>query len=222
MVAGGTANEQTSAGAKGRALTGAQKAATVMLALKEEHVVAPFTKMDEQVIKEVSLAMSLLGRMDSDVVDRVFDEFVSRLSSTGMLMGSYDGTQKILRESLGEERADRITEEMRGPAGRTVWDKLSNVNEVMLATYLKNEYPQTIAVILSKIDGGYAARVLAALPEETSIEVINRMLHLEGVSKEVLLSVEKTLRTEFMSNLQHVARQDLHELMAEIFNNFDR
>ena len=43
-------------------------------------------------------------------------------------------------------------EEIRGPAGRTIWDKLGNVNEAVLANYLKNEYPQTVAVVLSKIE----------------------------------------------------------------------
>ncbi len=56
-------------------------------------------------------------------------------------------------------------EEIRGPAGRTMWDKLGNVNEAVLANYLKNEYPQTVAVVLSKVRPDHAARVLSLLPE---------------------------------------------------------
>ena len=113
-------------------------------------------------------------------------------------------------------------EEIRGPAGRTMWDKLANVNETVLANYLKNEYPQTVSVVLSKIKPEHAARVLGALPEEFALEVVQRMLRMESVQKDILDKVEQTLRVEFMSNLARTAKRDAHEQMAEIFNNFDR
>ena len=204
-----------------RKLTGPQKASVVMLALNEPQAVTMFSKMDEEEIKEISQAMANLGKMDSEMVEGVFTEFVSRLSSTGSLIGTYEGTERILRQAMGD-RADDMMEELRGPAGRTLWEKLGNVNEAMLAAYLKNEYPQTIAVVLSKLDPDHAARVLSVLPEETAIDVINRMLNMEGVRKEILQALENTLRTEFMANLARTSRRDPHESMADIFNNFDR
>ncbi len=113
-------------------------------------------------------------------------------------------------------------EEIRGPAGRTMWDKLGNVNEVVLANYLKNEYPQTVAVVLSKIKADHAGRVLTQLPESFAMEVIMRMLRMEAVQKEVLDDVERTLRNEFFSSLARTNRRDSHELIAEIFNSLDR
>ena len=104
----------------------------------------------------------------------------------------------------------------------TMWDKLGNVNEQVLANYLKNEYPQTVAVVLSKIKPDHSARVLALLPEGFAMEVVMRMLRMEAVQKEVLDDVERTLRNEFMTNLARTSRRDSHELMAEIFNNLDR
>jgi flagellar motor switch protein FliG len=96
------------------------------------------------------------------------------------------------------------------------------VGEEVLASYLKNEYPQTVALVLSKIKPDHAARVLGVLPEDLSLEVIMRMLTLESVKKEVLEGIEKTLRMEFMSNLAKTQKRDSHEVMADIFNNFDR
>ena len=64
--------------------------------------------------------------------------------------------------------------------------------------------------------------MLAILPEELSLDVVNRMLRWKSVQKEVIERVEQTLRTEFMSNLSQTRRRDAHEVMAEIFNNFDR
>lgn len=84
------------------------------------------------------------------------------------------------------------------------------MNEAVLANYFKNEYPQTVAVVLSKIRPDHAARVLAMLPDGFAMEVVMRMLRMESVQKDVLDGVEKTLRAEFMSNLargtRHAAR----------------
>jgi len=205
-----------------RSLTGPQKAAIMMLSLGEEHSVKIFSMMDDEEIKEVSQIMANLGTVSSSIVERLFVEFADAISNTGSLVGSYDTTERLLMKSLGKDRVASIMEEIRGPAGRTMWDKLGNVNEQVLANYLKNEYPQTVAVVLSKIKGDHGARVLSLLPEGFAMEVIMRMLHMEAVQKEVLDGVEKTLRTEFMSNLARTARRDAHEMMADIFNNLDR
>jgi flagellar motor switch protein FliG len=113
-------------------------------------------------------------------------------------------------------------EEIRGPAGRTMWDKLGNVSESVLANYLKNEYPQTVAVVLSKIKPEHASRVLASLPEDFALECVMRMLRMEPVQREILDKIEMTLRNEFMSNLARTSKRDSHEMMADIFNAFDR
>ena len=205
-----------------RGLSGPQKAAIFMLAVGQDHSTRLFERMDDEEIRELSHAMSNLGSVSASVVERLFVEFADQLSSAGGLVGSYDSTERLLMGALPPERVTQIMEEMRGPAGRTMWDKLGNVNEAVLANYLKNEYPQTVAVVLSKIKPDHASRVLAMLPENFSMEVIMRMLRMEAVQKEILDHVERTLRTEFMTNLARTARRDSHELMAEIFNSLDR
>ena len=203
-------------------LTGPQKAAAFMLAIGREHSTHLFTRMDDEEIRELSLAMSKLGPLDATLVERLFAEFTEQLSATGNLVGTMDTTERLLLSALPEDVVRQIMEDMRGPAGRTMWDKLANVNEAVLANYLKNEYPQTVAVVLSKIKPDHAARVLALLPENFSMDVIIRMLRMEAVQKEVLDNVERTLRNEFMTSLARATRRDSHELMADIFNNLDR
>jgi flagellar motor switch protein FliG len=205
-----------------RQLTGAERSAVLMLALGEEHSAKIWQMMDEEEIKEISQVMSNLGSVSSSLVEKLLVEFVSQMSGTGSLMGSYESTERLIARFMPEEKVSQIMEEIRGPAGRTMWDKLANVNETVLANYLKNEYPQTVAVVLSKIKPEHAARVLGALPEEFALEVVQRMLRMESVQKDILDKVEKTLRVEFMSNLARTAKRDSHEHMAEIFNNFDR
>ena len=205
-----------------RQLSGPERAAILMLALGEEHGTQLWKQLDEDEIKEISQLMSTLGTVSSALVEKLLLEFVSQMSATGSLMGSYESTERLLSRFMGEDKVGQIMEEIRGPAGRTMWDKLGNVNETVLANYLKNEYPQTVSVVLSKIKPEHASRVLGALPEEFALEVVQRMLRMESVQKDILDKVEKTLRVEFMSNLARTARRDAHEHMAEIFNNFDR
>ncbi|MBV9523389.1 MAG: flagellar motor switch protein FliG [Alphaproteobacteria bacterium] len=205
-----------------RSLSGPERAAILILSLGDEHTAKLFSLMDDEEIKEISQTMANLGTVSSNVVERLFVDFADQISATGSLVGTYESTERLLNKVLGKDRVTNIMEEIRGPAGRTMWDKLGNVNEVVLANYLKNEYPQTVAVVLSKIKSEHAARVLAQLPESFAMEVVMRMLRMEAVQKGVLDDVERTLRNEFFTNLARTNRRDAHELIAEIFNSLDR
>jgi flagellar motor switch protein FliG len=205
-----------------RVLTGPERAAVIMLALGETYGGKIWSLLDDDELRQLSIVMSTLGTVDATQVEGLLLEFVGRMSASGSLMGNYDATERLLHQFLPPERVVGVMDEIRGPAGRNMWEKLSNVQEEVLANYLKNEYPQTIAVVLSKIRPEHAARVLSILPEELALDVVNRMLRMESVQKDVIERVEQTLRTEFMSNLSQTRRRDAHEVMAEIFNNFDR
>ncbi|EKS32789.1 flagellar motor switch protein FliG [Afipia clevelandensis] len=208
--------------AKTAPLSGPKRAAIMMLALGEQYGGKIWSMLDDDEVRELSVVMSSLGTVEADVVEDLMLEFVSRMSASGALMGNFDATERLLQQYLPSDRVNGIMDEIRGPAGRNMWEKLSNVQEEVLANYLKNEYPQTIAVVLSKLKPEHAARVLAILPEDMALDVVSRMLKMEAVQKEVIERVEQTLRVEFMSNLSQTRRRDAHEVMAEIFNNFDR
>lgn len=203
-------------------LSGQQKAAILMLSLDEERSSSLFSMMDDEEIKELSIIMASLGTVNSNIVEQLINEFSDRINDTGNLVGTYETTERLLAKALDKDRVSVIMEEIRGPAGRTMWDKLGNVNEHVLANYLKNEYPQTIAVILSKIKADHAAKVIALFPENFAMEIVMRMLRMDSIQKEVLDSLEKTLRKEFMSSLSKSTRRDAHEFIADIFNSLDR
>ncbi|WP_339915568.1 flagellar motor switch protein FliG [uncultured Brevundimonas sp.] len=202
-------------------LTGPEKAAVILLALGEDHP-RLWESLDEEEVKEISQAMASLGTVASSAVEELMVEFVSGMAGSGSVMGSFEQTQRLLAAFMPPDRVDGLMEEIRGPAGRTMWDKLGNVNEAVLANYLKNEYPQTVAVVLSKVKPDHAARVLTSLPEDFALECVQRMLRMEPVARDILDKIEQTLRTEFMSNLARTSKRDSHELMADIFNSFDR
>ena len=121
-------------------LSGQQKAAILMLSLDDEKASELFSKMDDVEIKELSVIMASLGKVNSNIVEQILGEFVEKASNTGNLIGSYESTERLLAKTMDKDRVNAIMEEIRGPAGRTMWDKLGNVNEHVLANYLKNEY----------------------------------------------------------------------------------
>ncbi len=203
-------------------MSGIEKAAILMMALGNTYGQDIWAQLSDEEVKELSTAMSNLGAIHAPQVEKLFVEFASQVSSIGSLHGSFENTERLLAQVLPKDRAAQVMEEIRGPAGRTMWDKLGNVNEHVLAAYLKNEYPQTVAVVLNKIKPEHAARVLSVLPDEFGLEVVARMLRMEAVQRDVLDKVESTLRTEFMSNLARTSRRDSHETLAEIFNYLDR
>lgn len=205
-----------------RALSGDEKAAVLLLALGEEHAARVFEHMDDEEILRLSQTMSTLGKVSSGVVEKLMSEFSDNISSANALVGSVESTERLLEKVLGKDKVSAIMEEIRGPAGRTMWEKLGNVNEEMLANFLQKEYPQTVAVIMTKISPEHAANVMSLLPEGFAMEVVMRMLRMESVQKDILEDVEKILRTEFMSSLARTNQRDAHEAMADIFNHLDR
>ncbi len=203
-------------------LTGPQRAAALLLALGSEWGRPIWEELGDDEVIAISSAMSDLGNVTNEVTQALLMDFISKMSLAGALLGTTASTERLLAEYLSPERFTLIMEEIRGPAGRNMWEKLSNVQPAVLANYLKNEYPQTVAVVLSKISSEHAAGVLSLLPDDFSMEVVHRILGMGSVQREVLEKIEHTLRNEFISNLSQTRQRDSHGMMAEIFNCFDR
>lgn len=203
-------------------LSGVEKAAIMLMSVNEENATKLLSMFHDDEIKEISQTMSNLGSISPEVLERLLFDFTNEISQSVSFVGNLENTERFLSKVLGKDRVDTIMEDIRGPAGRNTWDKLGNVNEEVLASYLKNEYPQTVALIVSKLSPSHAARVLSILPEDFTFEVMLRMLDMDAVKKEVLDGVEKALRAEFISTIAKTQKHDNNEMMAEIFNNFDR
>jgi flagellar motor switch protein FliG len=207
-----------------RKLSGREKVAALFLALGKEDRERLIAYLSEEEQRDVMMTIPTLGMISSDTVEFLFKEFSERLSDTGTLVGDIDALQRMLEDIYGldSDRAAEILEDIRGPAGRNMWEKLQNVNEYTLAGYLKNQHPQTISVILSKVKPEYAARVLQLFNEKLQGEVILRVLKIEGVQKEIIQQLEETLKQEFITTLNKSTNRDSHNLIAEVFNRTDR
>ncbi|MCT6838518.1 MAG: flagellar motor switch protein FliG [Bifidobacteriales bacterium] len=204
------------------AMKGSEKAAILMLALGQERSARIFRSLQEDEVRDISKAMSVLGIVQADRVEAVCNEFAEKYSSADGFVGSYETTEDYLKRALPAEVVEKIMEDIRGPSGRSVWAKMGNMPEATLANYLRNEQPQTVAVILSYIAPAHVARVLTLFPEEFATDVIMRILHMSPVSKDVLESLEMTLRKELIMAFGRSTKRDSYAFVAEVYNNFDR
>lgn len=220
LIIGGT--DQASGAAGLAAMTGAQRAAALLLLLGETEGAPIWQMLDEEEVKMVSHAMVQLGSLEAETVERLIVDFVSRLSSGGGITSNFERTEALLLKIFPSEQVSAIMAEIKGASGKRVWASLTQIDPEILASFLRNEYPQTVSVVLSKVRPDYAAKVLTILPEDFAIDVLNRMLRMETVQKEALRHIEETLRVEFVSTIAQTTRRDAHELMADVFNAFDR
>src|SRR5712692_3637597 len=102
-------------------LSGAKRAAILMLALGEQYGGKVWALLDDDEVRELSIHMSTLGTVEAETVEDLLLEFVSRMSASGALMGTFDGTERLLQLYLPADRVTGIMGEIRGPAGRNLW-----------------------------------------------------------------------------------------------------
>lgn len=201
--------------------TGPQRAAALMLALGKEYGSPIWSRLDTEEVRILSGIISRLGSVPAPVIEYLLSKFNRDLVSMTALYGSTETAKQLLRQVLPPDKAEEFIQDLPGPANQSMWDKLSNLSEKVLAGYLRNEYPQTAALIMSRLQPDYAAKVIGALPPDYAIDVLMRMLSMEDVQREVVTEVEQTLRAEFMSTLSPTTRKDPHASIAELFNALD-
>ena len=174
--------------------TGAQKAAILLLAFGEEISAEIFRNMSDFEIKRIGSAMSRLGRVDDVVIDEIMREFWQILNSDQKYyFGGSEYTQKILAQMGGD--AEGIMEDMALVASVNL-DSLELIDPKTLATFIRNEHPQTIALILAHLDAKKCGDTLKMLPENVHTEVILRIANLESVSPEIIEEIDEILRHE--------------------------
>ncbi len=138
------------------------------------------------------------------------------------MVGTLETTEKLLKLALPPEKVAQILDEIKGPHGRNIWEKLGHLQPQMLAGYLRNEYPQTVAVILAKLPAGHAARVLRLLPERLAADVSIRLVRINSIQRSVLSDIEDTLKREFVTELSRSYERDSMSIMAEMLNRSEK
>lgn len=202
-------------------LAGSEKAAILFLALGEDRSAAILEKLDDAELRMVSRAMAGVGNITANVLEDLIRNFTERFAHGGSVIGSLDAAERMLKSVLPPEKVSDVMNYIRGPGGRSTWEKMSAINEGLLAKYLRSEHPQTVAVVLSKIAPDHAAKVMALLPPELLSDVGRRMVRLKTVPQELLADIEEMLQRDLMLNYASGDAEDSHAHMAEILNRAD-
>lgn len=204
-------------------LTGPEKAAIFLLMLGEDYASQVFKRLDDEEIRSVGRQMAKVDRVDRDDVAALLAEFKTDAGGDEIFLSGDDLLETALRRALPADKAGDILGEIRSDWRLTLFQKARKLEPKILVNFLRNEHPQTVALVLSVLEHNQAAAILADLKEEIQVEVVMRMAELDKVSPEILVEVDRVLQEELLS-VEGMEGQRLGgvETVAEILNNADR
>lgn len=203
--------------------SGPQKAAILLLAFGEEISSEIFKQMSEFEIKRVGSAMSRLGRIDAEVIDEVMEEFYHVLQSNKKyFFGGNEFTKKLIESAFRDGQADSFIEDLALETAATL-ESLELIDAKMLSNILRNEHPQTIALVLAHLAPKKFGETLKLLPESLHTELILRISKLESVSPELIDEIDSVLRGE-VQRMGNVTQQQIGGVapIVEMLNMMDK
>lgn len=207
--------------------TGPDKAAILLIFLGEDVASEVLKHFDTEEIKEVGTLMSKFNNVPSHVVDSVVEElYEESKKGAGAIKGSEEYLKSVLLKAMDPSRASEIIAEINSntPGGVSGIDTLKWLDPDTIANYLKNEHPQTIAVILSQLQVEQAAEILRVFPEQLKGYVTVRLASLAKVPAGVLREIDTVLRTELRDSTAKEASSSFNgtQRVADILNQLDK
>lgn len=204
-------------------LSGPEKAAIFLLTLGEDFTAKVFQRLEEEEIRSVGRQMAKIDHVEQSDIAGLLKEFRSDEGGEGLYLSGDDMLEAALRKALHADKANSILDEIRSDWRLTLFQKARKLDPRILVNFLRNEHPQTIALVMAVLDQSQAAVILGELKEDQRIEVIIRMSELDKVSPEILVEIDRVLQEELLS-VEGVEGQRLGgvEVVAEILNNADR
>ena len=207
------------------ALRGIDKAAILVNYLGREAIKVLFKKMDDGDIRKVLHLMSKFKVVPVHITKRVLEEYYEMVSeSEDFIFSEQMGSKETIIDALGEERARGILGglNINSGSGRTL-ESLEMVDAKSLSTFLVNEHPQTVAVILAHLEPEKKGEVLRRLPESLQAEVVLRMANLDNVDPELIAEIDKVLKNQ-LSSSHTVEQASLGGVqpVAEMLNVMDK
>jgi flagellar motor switch protein FliG len=202
--------------------SGAQKAAILLLSFGEEISAEIFKNMTEFEIKRIGAAMSRLGRLELDVVEQVMGEFYGVLQQNRKFFyGGNDFTKKVIGTAFKGTDGDVIIDQLSLGSSSNL-DALELIDARTLSNFIRNEHPQTIALILAHLDPRKCGDTLKLLPESIRTEILIRIANLDSVAPEIIDEIDNVLRAEIQA-MGSISTQKIGgvEPIAEMLNLID-
>ena len=207
-------------------MTGPKKAAILLLALGEDAAADVMKNLEEAEIQQVGYYMSRFTDVAPEELDIVLEEFYrnSVMASEGVsINASPDFVKNALTKALGADRAKELSDNLSAGQDEAGLEALRYAEPIMISNYIRNEHPQTIALILSYLKNvEQSSTVLRALPESVQADVLYRMAVIESIPPGVVAEMNEVLTEEMKTAGSMATSVGGVEPVAEILNSVDK
>ncbi len=204
-------------------LSGRQKAAILLLGLGEDIASEVLKHCTEFELQQISQEISHLGDIPGEVTENIAREFADTVGHKMIFSGGREYLRNILVKTMGPEKAENFLDKVRDSLRHKPFGNLAHVDAKVIASFIRNEHPQTIALILAHLDPEQAAEIMTLLPEGIRGDIILRIASLEAVPREMIDEIETVLDEE-LKNTGGMASEGLGgiETVAEVINSLDK
>lgn len=205
-------------------LTGVKKAAILLLSLEQDEAAELLKRLPAEAMEEVSREIASMGEVSLATRTTVFGEFYNlALANSYLSEGGLEYAKALLKKSLDEKDAERVIKQVTSQVQTTPFSFLQKAESENLLTFIQDEHPQTIALILAHLPSQKASEILVGLPSQKQIEVVKRVANMEQTNPEVIKEVERGLE----HRLSDIVSQTFEkaggvDTVAEILNLADR
>jgi len=205
-------------------MTGADRAAILLLYLGNEVTSKVFEHIEDDEIKKISKSMAKLGHVSRPAIMGVVETFTNVINpESGIFAQGEEFVRKVLEKALGQPKAEMLMEELQAANYGDLVDILSNMDSKSIANFLSQEHPQTVAVVLAKLKSKQTSEIISMLPQELQAEVVLRIADVEQISPEILHEIDEVMKREIKS-MGGVQRYKVGgvDKVVDMFNHFDR
>jgi flagellar motor switch protein FliG len=205
-------------------LSGREKAAILLISLGPEASAEVFKHLSDEEIEDLTLQIASMRRVDPEIRQRVLSEFSEMMQAQEYVeQGGINYAKEVLEAALGKEKARQIIERLTATLQVRPFDFARKTEPTQILSFIQNEHPQTIALVLAYLRPEQASLILSALPPEKQVDVARRLATLDRTTPEVLEDIESTLE-------QRLSAYEIHDYTAaggidaavDILNQVDR
>jgi flagellar motor switch protein FliG len=177
-----------------RGMTGRQKAAVLVLQLGKEESARVLSRLTETELEDLSTEIARIGTVQPEIATAVIGEFAGVLAAGGMgAKGGLDLARELLYAAVGEERGSEILERLSQAFVELPFAFMQNLDARQIVSFVSDEHPQTIALVLAHLPAGQASSVLAGLGRDLQADVAHRIAVMDRTSPDVIRAVEANL-----------------------------
>src|SRR3954454_9026992 len=205
--------------------TGTQKVAILLMQAGKERAAAVLRTLREQEVAEIMSEVARLHHLEANEIEEVLSEFADiHTARSHIAQGGYSTARELLEASFGGSKADEILDNLGVTMVAAPFEFLRRTDTRQVLSYLQDEHPQTIALVLAHMGPDAAAMVLSALPEEEQRDVAQRIATMDRTSPEVIEQVEAILEKKLSTVIQQADFSSAGGIqsLVDILNRSDR